>query len=79
MKKYLLIGLFTFVSCAPLLAAAGSTMGGGNTCAPRTIKCPDGRSVVSHTCGNEEQARKASCHHNNPMHDAVAALAATAH
>ena len=66
MRKYLLIGLFTFVSYTPLLASYQipgeiKTLGGGNTCSPRSIKCPNGSTVVSSACGSVEQAEEAAC------------------
>jgi hypothetical protein len=66
MRKYLLIGLFTFVSYTPLLASyqipdKSKTLGGRNTCSPRSIECPDGSTVVSYACGSVEQAKEAAC------------------
>jgi hypothetical protein len=68
MNKYLLVGIFTVVSCTPLLAASQkpdesktNTIGSGNTCSPRSIKCPDGSTVVSYACGSPEEAYKVSC------------------
>ena len=66
MRKYLLIGLFTVVSYTPLLSANDTNLGGGNTCAPHSIKCPDGSTVVSYACGSLQQAQQASCPQQTP-------------
>ena len=64
MKKYIVLGILsaTFSLSLGSYASVGK-IGGGNTCTPRPLTCPDGSTVITSFCGSDQDAVPHACPH----------------